>query len=87
MTEHDYTKTRWGHNVEFISISDDGSSADAFVFGPHVPPGDYLILKNGEGTTRYQVVENKGRGVGPSDMQRVSLVFSPRTTAPESGLV
>jgi hypothetical protein len=85
MTEHDFTKTRWGHNVEFISMSDDGRSADAFVFGPHTPPGDYLILKNGEGTTRYQVVENKGRGMGPHDMRRVSLVFAPRTTEPEKG--
>ena len=85
MKEHDFTKPQWGHSVEFIALTDDGLRADAFVFGPHIPPGDYLILKNGEGTTRYQVLENKGRGMGPSDMQRVSLVFSPRTTAPEKG--
>ncbi len=75
---HDFTKPHWGHNVEFLTMSDDGKEAVALVFGPPVDVGDYLIFSNKNSTTRYRVTENLGRGFGPIDMRKVKLVFDPR---------
>lgn len=42
-------------------------------------PGDYLILRNGEQTTRYQVTDvNPCLGVDPPTMWMAGLEFAPR---------
>ena len=45
--------------------------------------GDYLILSNGTGTTRYQV-KFIGYKLNPHDMFEAELVFAPRPSNPSS---
>lgn len=77
---HDYTKTSWGHNISFITVSEDGNSAVVVGHGYGVKKGDYLLLANGSSsTTRYRVEE--WRQARPADCWRAHIVFDPRQKA------
>jgi hypothetical protein len=48
----------------------------------HPRPGDYLILRDGPGTTRYQVTSTDDcPNVDPPTMWMAQLVFAPRPAA------
>ena len=71
---HDYTRPTWGHAVEVISIN--GHEARVIGFGRGVHAGDYLLLPNGLGSTRYRIdsLEHKR----PADCWAASISFAPR---------
>lgn len=74
---HDYTQLRWGHNIEFIHISEDGRHARVVGFGHGVCQDDFLVLANGPGcTTRYRITQFEHRR--PSDCWRAHIEFAPR---------
>ena len=74
---HDYTSTGWGHNITILNIKDDGLSISLVGWGMGLSDNDYIIIKNGAGTTRYRLdsVEYKR---DPTDMWIASASFAPR---------
>ncbi len=78
---HDYTSPRWGHNITFTMVSEDGKTASVVGHGQGVKVGDYLILANGpRATTRYRIVKLKR--ARPADCWRARIEFAPREEAP-----
>lgn len=74
---HDYTQLRWGHNIEFIRISDDGCQARIVGFGQGVGQDDYLVLANGpDQTTRYRITQFEQQR--PNDCWSADIEFAPR---------
>lgn len=78
-TTHDYTRRGWGHDYIFKPI-DGGLRAEIFGWGHGLSDGDYLLLRNGDGSTRYQLdhVEYIGGQGGPADQWRAAATFAPR---------
>lgn len=73
----DYTKRGWGHDYTFDPI-DHGLRGDLVGWCTPLPEvGDYLLLKNKGGSTRYRVESVRGYGT-PPDMYRATVVFDPR---------
>lgn len=79
---HDYSHPRWGRNVGISAVHDSGAALSACGWGHGVEQGDYLILPNGSGTTRY-LVWAVDYYTDPSDMWSATLVFSPRQSGGE----
>lgn len=81
---HDLTPKTWGHDYAFTSL-DNGMTGrvTAWYFNP-IEPGDYVILRNGEDATRYQVKRVRRPG-DPKDMMFLDVVFSPRTEQEKYG--
>jgi MioC protein len=75
--EHDYTTRHWGHDVAIHRVMDGGNILGVSGWGGGVKRGDYLILPQGEGTTRYQV-EHIFYQPDPPDMWSATLHFAPR---------
>ncbi len=81
---HDYGpgKRYWGHDYTFTPI-DDGQRGRATGWGKGIRQGDYLLLANGDQSTRYRVESIKyGNSVSlgsPDDMWKATLTFAPRT--------
>jgi hypothetical protein len=75
MTTHDYTDRYWGH---YNTIQGAGERMVIIGWGKGIEEGDYLILPNGKGTTRYQV-EDVEYFRDPPDMWRIEAAFAPRT--------
>jgi hypothetical protein len=73
---HDYTRRGWGHDYTFDPI-DGGKRGQMTGWGRGIEDGDFLILKNGEGETRYRV-ENIGYSLDPPDMWFAAVTFAPR---------
>lgn len=73
---HDYTSLGWGHNITFMSIRPDGMRARVISHGNGVRQGDFLILVNGAGTTRYRVANWEQKR--PSDCWAADIEFAPR---------
>jgi hypothetical protein len=74
----DLSPKMWGHNYEIIEIIDKGAKLRLATWSTPTPlEGDYLILKNGDDTTRYRAdtVEYCGN---PADMCIVQAGFAPR---------
>lgn len=75
---HDYTESRWGHSVILHKKHDDkGLTWSVSGFGRNVDRGDFMILANGTGTTRYRVEEIEYY-LDPKDMWRGVISFAPR---------
>lgn len=72
---HDYTVRGWGHEVIITQVR--GMIIDAVGWGSGVREGDYLLIPNGDGTTRYQV-ETITYYPDPSDMWQAELLYAPR---------
>ena len=74
---HDYTNTGWGHDFTVLNIEDNGLSISLAGWGMGLSDNDFIIIKNGAGTTRYRLdsVEYKSN---PSDMWFASASFAPR---------
>ena len=75
--DDNYTIKEWGHSYSIQSISDGGLNLSLAGWGVGISNGDYLILKNGEGSTRYKVDTVKYCR-DPHDMWFAELSFSPR---------
>ncbi len=75
---HDYTNTEWGHNYSIQSISDGGQTISLSGWGCGISSNDYLIIKNGEGSTRYKV-DSVRYCRDPHDMWFAEASFSPRS--------
>lgn len=77
MTTHDFTTRRgYGHDYTFEPI-DGGWKGKVFGWGYDVKVGDYLILPNGDLSTRY-VVDTVKYYPDPPDMWRAEVTFAPR---------
>ena len=74
---HDYTRRTWGHNYSTTDVIDGGMRLRMAGWGEGIKAGDYLILPNGDETTRYQVEKIKYR-MDPPDMWFADAVFAPR---------
>lgn len=76
---HDYTngKRRWGHDITWSMLDPGGLRLNAQGWGSDIRQGDYILLSNGKGTTRYQFESVDYYG-DPSDMWKGILVFAPR---------
>jgi hypothetical protein len=74
---HDFTETAWGHNLSILNIEDGGLSITLAGWGMGLSNDDYIIIKNGDDTTRYKLdsVEYKR---DPTDMWFASASFAPR---------
>jgi hypothetical protein len=74
---HDYTggNRRWGHDYTFRPVNS-GAAGEAMGWGRGIVRGDYLILENGTGSTRYRVVEIE-YFMNPDDMWRASVPHHP----------
>lgn len=83
--EHDYTRRYWGHNVELLKkLDESGHEWRAMGFGSDVHAQDFLILKNGEGTTRYQIVTIEHMR-DPEDQWFARIKFAPRHASQAEG--
>lgn len=77
MNTHDYSVTSWGHNCDILSINDNGMSLRIAGWGKGLSDDDYLIIKNGSGTTRYKIDKVRYE-TNPSDMWFAEATFAPR---------
>ena len=75
---HDFAANRgYGHDWTFEPINS-GQRGKVFGWGYGVKAGDYLILQNGDHSTRY-VVDALRHYPDPPDMWRAEVTFAPRT--------
>lgn len=76
---HDFSEGRWGHNAEITRVVDGGVSLRLAVWTrANLRVGDYLILSNSGGTTRYWV-DSIERQRDPVDMSFAGVSFAPRS--------
>jgi hypothetical protein len=77
MATHDLTQRYWGHDYIFTPI-ENGRKGKMTVWNPNpIYEGDYLLLRNGERSTRYQVDAVKIM-TDPPDMMFLDVTFAPR---------
>jgi hypothetical protein len=74
---HDYTKRTWGHDYATVNVIDGGQQLRLSGWGSDIHDGDYLIIRNGNGTTRYRVDRIEYR-MDPADMWFADVTFAPR---------
>lgn len=74
---HDYTRRTWGHDYAAMAVIDGGQRLSLSGWGRGIKAGDYLILPNGGGTTRYRVDSIDYR-MDPPDMWFAEATFAPR---------
>jgi hypothetical protein len=76
---HDYSGPNrcWGHDYVFDPIDPQGIRARMMGWGHGIENGDYLIIKNGYGTTRYRVISVEYMR-DPQDMWKALVKFDPR---------
>jgi MioC protein len=74
---HDYTRRTWGHDYATMAVIDGGRRLRLSGWGHGIKVGDYLILPNGNGTTRYRVDSIDYR-MDPPDMWFAEATFAPR---------
>jgi len=76
---HYYTARYWGHDYAIDEVVNDGQVLKAFGWGVGLQVDDYLLLANGNKSTRYRV-SAIAYYPDPSDMWRATLAFAPRGT-------
>ena len=74
---HDLSFQCWGKNYTVMNVHEQGLKVDIVGWGEGVKKGDYLILKKGEGTTRYLVDKIRYEN-NPNDMWFAETSFAPR---------
>jgi MioC protein len=77
---HDYTRREWGHDFVVLEEFDFGKRLRLSGWGSGIKAGDFLVLPNGEKTTRYLVGSIEYRS-NPSDMWFADATFAPRNSA------
>lgn len=75
-TTHDYTQRFPGHDYIFRPL-EHGKLGQMQGWGRGISKGDYLLLENGRGSTRYQV-RSINYYTDPTDMWSAEVVFAPR---------
>ncbi len=75
MKTHDLSNRAWGNNYEVMSFNGTQISLVGWAYG--ISQDDYLILQNGNTTTRYQVTSIRYLG-DPKDMFEATAEFAPR---------
>lgn len=75
-TTHDYTRRGWGRDYTF-SPKDAGRRGRMTGWGVGIRKGDFLILPNGDSTTRYRVRRIR-YFLNPSDQWAADVIFWPR---------
>lgn len=79
---HDLSMRIWGRNYNIMGIENEGARLRLAIWATPMPrQGDYLILKNGGGTCRYQIASVETCG-NPRDMAFVDADFAPREVQP-----
>jgi len=73
---HDYTHRGWGHDYIFLPHRG-GLEARITGWGHGIRAGDYLLLQNGDGSSRY-VIRSIQYERDPPDMWSASAEFAPR---------
>jgi hypothetical protein len=81
VSTHDYTRRCWGHDFAVMRVIDDGQKLRLGGWGHGVGEGDYLILANGDSSTRY-VVEEIEYCADPHDQWFATVRFAPREAVP-----
>ena len=77
MRNHDLSMQVWGNNYNVMDVRNKGMQVDLVGWCKGIKSGDYLLLKQGDGTTRYLV--DSIRYVGdPDDMWFAETSFAPR---------
>lgn len=74
---HDYTRRYLGHDFLIHRVENEGWLIHVSGWGEGLREGDYLILPNTEGSTRYRLV-SVSYYADPPDMWTGSATFSPR---------
>lgn len=74
---HDYSHRFWGHDYTVIRVIDDGQQLAVSGWGHGIEKGDYMLLQNGNSTTRYRVKEIDYKR-DPDDMWHATMTFAPR---------
>lgn len=74
---HDYTNPGWGHDYIFEPV-EEGLKGNMMGWGHGLKNGDYLLLKNGNSSTRYKIESVEYLG-NPPDMWKAKVRFYPRT--------
>lgn len=67
----------WGHDYTILSVDEGGTIKMAGWHPKRFAVGDFLILANGTGTTRYRVTEVDWKQ-DPQDMFFATAEFAPR---------
>jgi len=78
---HDYTTPAWGHDYVIWDIIDGGNTLKMSGWGFGLRKGHFLLLRNGNDSTRYQIAEIEYLD-DPRDMWRITATFAPRTETP-----
>lgn len=78
---HDYTFRTWGHDYIIGRVEDGGKRLHVSGWGEGIRAGHFILLPNGETSTRYQVSEIKYMR-DPRDQWFAVLRFAPRETQP-----
>ena len=74
---HDLSPREWGCNYNVLDIGEGGLKVSLCGWSIGVSAGDYLLLKQGDGTTRYLVDSIRYAG-DPVDMWFAETSFAPR---------
>ncbi len=77
LSTHDYTTRGWGHDYTATPI-DGGLKLDMAGWGYGLRAGDYLLLKNGTGSSRYKIEALRYKS-DPPDMWFATAAFAPRS--------
>lgn len=77
MMTHDLSSKSWGRNYNVMNIIDNGMQISLCGWYSGIKTGDYLLLKQGDGTTRYLVDSIRYAG-DPEDMWFAEASFAPR---------
>lgn len=74
---HDLSPKTWGNDYIFTPI-DAGQRGKLSGWHPeHMEPGDFVILRNGDDTTRYQITKIEWM-TDPRDQFFADVTFAPR---------
>lgn len=74
---HDLSMQAWGRNYNVMNIHKKGMKVDLVGWCSGIKKGDYLLLRQGDGTTRYLVDDIRYEG-DPEDMWFAETSFAPR---------
>jgi len=77
MNTHDYSVREWGHSYHIVDVENNGLSLRLAGWGRGLSKDDYIILKNGDDTTRYQLNKVEYER-DPADMWFAEASFAPR---------
>jgi len=78
MAIHDYTIRTWGHDYTVLEVKSGGASIRLSGWGNGLRDGDFILLQNGDGSTRYLLRDVKYL-YDPRDMWFAVGEFAPRS--------